>query len=122
MAKSDKLSTEQHIPLRTCIATGEKFPKRDLIRIVSQNGGPLEYDLTGKKSGRGANLSMTKEALELAIQKRAFDRAFKRKITPEEIEYLKANFDEVIEEKKFRNFPSQKVNLRVKKDDLENIE
>lgn len=111
--------TTKHIPMRTCIGTGQKLPKRELIRIVSKDGSPIEYDLTGKKSGRGANLSMTHEALELAIKKRAFDRALKKKLTPEEIEYLRTNFDEMVAEKKFRASPNQKVVLRVKKEDID---
>ena len=112
---------EKHIPMRTCIATGEKFPKRDLLRIVSKDDGFVEYDVTGKKQGRGANISMTREALELAIKKKAFNRAFKRPLSPEEIKYLQENFDEMVEEKKFRPSKNAKVSLRIKKEDLTKI-
>jgi predicted RNA-binding protein YlxR (DUF448 family) len=110
---------QKHIPMRTCIGTGQKLPKKDLIRVVSKDGAPLEYDITGKKQGRGANILMDKAALDLAIKKQAFNRAFKRKITDEEIKYLIDNFNEIVEEKKFRSSPNKRVNLRIKKEDLE---
>ncbi|MEI7604381.1 MAG: YlxR family protein [bacterium] len=109
----------KHIPVRTCIATGNKFPKKELLRVVSKDDSPIEYDPTGKKQGRGANISMTKQALELAIKKRSFERSFKRKITNEEIQYLRDNFDEAVEEKLFRGSPNKKVVVRIKKEDLQ---
>ena len=42
------------IPLRTCVVTHEKLPKKDLLRIVRTPDGIVEADLTGKKNGRGA--------------------------------------------------------------------
>jgi predicted RNA-binding protein YlxR (DUF448 family) len=119
--KADLEKEQKHIPMRTCIATGEKYPKKDLLRVVSKDGSALEYDISGKKSGHGANISMTKEALELAIKKGAFSRAFKRKISDEEIKYLRENFDEVVNEKKFRGSPVQKIVVRITKEDLKNI-
>jgi predicted RNA-binding protein YlxR (DUF448 family) len=109
------------VPMRTCIGTGVKLPKKDLIRVVSKDGEPLQYDLSGKKQGRGANLSMTKEALELAIKKRAFERAFKRKIEESEIAYLRDNFEESVEQKLFRSSPNKKISIRIKKEDLDKI-
>lgn len=117
----EKKDNIKSIPMRTCIATGEKFPKKELLRIVSKDGGFVEFDITGKKQGRGANISMTHEALELALKKRAFNRAFARAITHEEIQYLKDNFDEAVEEKKFRPSKNAKVSIRVKKEDLDKI-
>lgn len=108
-------------PIRTCIATGAKLPKRDLLRVVSKDGAFVEYDVTGKKQGRGANISMTREALDLAIKKKAFNRAFKRNISPEETQYLLDNFDEVVAEKQFRPSKNTKVSVRVKKEELESL-
>ena len=118
MKKNNVLA--QKNPMRMCIATRKKLPKKEMLRIISKEGHFLEYDLTGKKSGRGANLSMEKDALELAIKICAFDRAFNRKITDEEIKYLRENFDEVVSEKRFRSSPNQKIKLRIKKDELDN--
>ncbi len=45
---------QKKIPLRTCIISREKLPKRDLLRIVRTPEGNVVIDLTGKTNGRGA--------------------------------------------------------------------
>ena len=114
-------SNIKHIPIRTCVGTGQKFPKLELLRVISKDNAFVEYDITGKKQGRGANLSMSHEALELALKKHAFERSFKRKLSNEEIQYLKDNFDDMVEQKKFRSTPNKKVVLRISKDQFEDI-
>lgn len=52
--------------MRKCVATGEMKPKKELVRIVRSKEGEVSIDLTGKKSGRGAYLSLNKEAVLLA--------------------------------------------------------
>lgn len=47
------MSKAKHIPIRQCIACRERRPKRELLRIVMTEGGPV-LDLTGRKPGRGA--------------------------------------------------------------------
>lgn len=42
------------IPLRTCVITKEKLPKKDLLRIVRTPEGEVKIDETGKLNGRGA--------------------------------------------------------------------
>ena len=111
----------KNIPIRTCIGTGKKLPKIELLRIISKDNKTLEYDLSGKKSGRGANISLSIEALELAIKKRAFDRAFKRKINDDEISYLRDNFEAMVDQKKFRSLPHKKVTVRINKAEFERL-
>lgn len=55
--------------MRKCVATGEMKPKKELVRIVRSKEGIVSVDLTGKKSGRGAYLSLDKEAVLLAKKK-----------------------------------------------------
>lgn len=55
--------------MRKCIATGEMMPKKSLVRIVRSKEGEVSVDLTGKKSGRGAYLTKSKEAILLAKKK-----------------------------------------------------
>jgi predicted RNA-binding protein YlxR (DUF448 family) len=55
--------------MRKCVATGEMKPKKELVRIVRSKEGEVSIDLTGKKSGRGAYLSLNKEAVLLAKKK-----------------------------------------------------
>ncbi len=42
-------------------ATGEMKPKKEMIRIVRSKEGEVSVDLTGKKSGRGAYISLDRE-------------------------------------------------------------
>ena len=42
------------IPLRSCIVTKEKLPKKELVRIVRTPEGEVKIDETGKLNGRGA--------------------------------------------------------------------
>ena len=54
------------IPMRSCVITGEKLPKKDLIRIVRTPEGNVVIDETGKANGRGAYLKKDIEVFEKA--------------------------------------------------------
>ena len=45
---------QKKIPLRTCIISREKLPKKDLLRVVRTPEGNIVIDETGKANGRGA--------------------------------------------------------------------
>lgn len=62
------------IPLRTCVVTNEKLPKRELLRIVRTPEGMVEADLTGKKNGRGAYIKSDLETLEKARKSKILER------------------------------------------------
>ena len=62
------------IPMRRCLATGESFPKKELLRVVRTPEGEIRVDDTGKLNGRGAYISKTKEAIMLAKKKKCLDR------------------------------------------------
>lgn len=66
--------------MRKCVVTGEMKPKKELIRIVRSKEGVISIDPTGKKSGRGAYLSVNKDAILLAKQKDIISNIFKMKI------------------------------------------
>ena len=72
------------IPMRRCLATNESFPKKELLRIVRTPEGEVKVDQTGKLNGKGAYISRSKEALEIARKKKVFDRALEIAV-PEEI-------------------------------------
>ncbi|CAM4201812.1 YlxR family protein [Erysipelothrix inopinata] len=76
------------IPMRKCVVTQEQFPKNELLRVVMTPEGTVEIDESGRKNGRGAYLSKTIEAVELAKKNRALDRALKTKIDDEIFEEL----------------------------------
>ena len=62
------------IPMRTCVATGEKLPKRELIRIVRTTDFNVVIDETGKVNGRGAYLKLSLEAIEKAQKTKILDK------------------------------------------------
>lgn len=70
--------------MRRCVATQESCPKKELLRIVRTPEGNVEIDLTGKRNGKGAYLKKDLEALKIAKQKKALNRALEVEI-PEEI-------------------------------------
>ncbi len=83
------MSSQKKIPLRKCVATGEMLSKKEMIRIVRSKEGEVSVDLTGKKSGRGAYVSKSKQAVELAKKRRILDNHLEVKI-PDNI------FDELL--------------------------
>jgi len=78
------MSTNKKIPLRKCVATGEMFPKKEMIRVVRSKEGEVSVDPTGKKAGRGAYVSKTEEAVEIARKKNILGRQLEVTI-PEEV-------------------------------------
>ncbi|HOF43452.1 MAG TPA: YlxR family protein [Bacilli bacterium] len=71
-------------PIRKCLATGMRFSKKDLVRIVRTPEGEIKIDQTGKLNGRGAYLSKSLEAIKLARTKNIIGRALEVEI-PEAI-------------------------------------
>ena len=64
--------------MRKCIATQEMKSKQELVRIVRSKEGDVSIDLTGKKSGRGAYLSLDKETVLTAKKKNVLATPFTR--------------------------------------------
>ena len=63
------------IPMRKCVITNERLPKKELIRIVRTPENEVVIDLTGKKNGHGAYLKLSKEIVTLAQKNHALNRA-----------------------------------------------
>ena len=55
---------EKKIPLRTCVITHEKLPKKELLRVVRTPEGTIRVDTTGKLNGHGAYIKKDKELIE----------------------------------------------------------
>ena len=72
------------IPMRKCVVTQERFPKKDLIRVVRTPEKTVEIDLTGKKNGHGVYISKSLDTLALAKKNKALQRALEIEI-PEEV-------------------------------------
>ena len=62
------------IPMRTCIVSGEKLPKKELVRIVRNKEGEVFVDTTGKQNGRGVYLKKDKSVVEKARSLKILDR------------------------------------------------
>ena len=75
------------IPLRKCLADGQQYPKKELLRIVKTPSGEIIIDTTGKQNGRGAYLKLSAENIALLKKTKALNRALQTEI-PEEI-YLR---------------------------------
>ncbi len=71
------------IPLRSCVVTGEKLDKRELLRIVRSKDGDVKVDLTGKMNGRGAYIKRDVKVLEEAIKKKSLERKLECEISDE---------------------------------------
>lgn len=61
------------IPLRTCVLTKEKLPKKELIRIVKFNE-QVSVDTTGKANGKGCYLKKDKAVIEKAKEKKLLNK------------------------------------------------
>lgn len=62
------------IPMRTCVVTKEKYPKKELVRIVKTSDNNVEVDITGKKNGHGAYLKLDLEVISSAKKSKVLDR------------------------------------------------
>jgi len=78
------VTTLKKVPMRKCVATQERFPKKELIRIVRSPEGQILIDETGKANGRGAYLNKSVDAVNLARKTGALSKALEADI-PEEI-------------------------------------
>jgi len=62
------------IPLRTCVITKEKLPKKELLRVVRNKEGEVFVDITGKSNGRGAYIKKDTQVLEKAKKSKVLAR------------------------------------------------
>ena len=62
------------IPMRSCVVTQEKLPKRELLRIVKNNENKVFVDLTGKANGRGAYIKKELDVLKIAKEKKILEK------------------------------------------------
>lgn len=62
------------IPMRTCVVSREKFPKRELIRIVRTPENKVIIDYVGKANGRGAYLKKDLTIIEKAYKSKVLNK------------------------------------------------
>lgn len=70
-----------NLPIRTCIATRQRLPQQELLRVVAVRNDDGEIivrpDPDRLIAGRGAWITPTVQAWEQAHKRRAFGRALK---------------------------------------------
>lgn len=74
------------IPIRKCVVTNERFPKKELIRVVRTPENKVIVDLTGKANGHGAYLKKDITVIQTAKSKKILEK------------YLECEIDETIYE------------------------
>ncbi|MFS0656287.1 RNase P modulator RnpM [Bacillus sp. 179-C3.3 HS] len=82
------MKSRKKIPLRKCVVTGEMKPKKELIRVVRSKEGEVSVDETGKMNGRGAYLSLDRETILAAKDKRSLQQQFQTQIDEQIFEKL----------------------------------
>lgn len=76
-------------PMRSCIVTREKLPKKELLRIVRGSDGVVSVDMTGKVNGRGAYIKKNIDVLEKAIKSKILEKALETTISDKVYEDIK---------------------------------
>ncbi|MDO4394510.1 MAG: YlxR family protein [Mycoplasmatota bacterium] len=76
-------------PMRSCIVTREKLPKKELLRIVRGSDGVVSVDMTGKVNGRGAYIKKDIDVLEKAIKSKILEKALETTISDKVYEDIK---------------------------------
>lgn len=71
------------IPLRTCVITREKLPKKELLRVVRNNEGEVFVDDTHKANGRGAYLKKDVAVIQKAAKTKKLEQHLKTSISEE---------------------------------------
>lgn len=69
-------------PMRRCIACRESKPQDELMRFTYRNGC-IEADNNMKKDGRGIYLCRSRECVDIAIKRKAFNRVLRTNIGAE---------------------------------------
>ena len=80
---------KKKIPERTCVITREKYPKKELIRVVKNKEGEVFVDNTGKANGRGAYLKRDVEVIEKAQKTKQLEKVLEIEIPDTIYEGLK---------------------------------
>lgn len=67
------------VPMRTCVVTKEKLPKKDLLRIVKFED-KITVDPSGKLNGKGCYLKKDEAVVLEAKNKKLLNRVFEMDI------------------------------------------
>ena len=80
--------------LRKCLGCEERFPKKELIRIVKDKKGNIILDKTGKANGRGAYICNNIECFDKAYKNKKIEKTFKSQLPENIYESIKEELNE----------------------------
>lgn len=80
------------IPMRTCVVTHEKLPKKELLRIVKFND-EIKVDPSGKLNGKGCYIKKDISVLEKLKKEKTLNKIFETDIEESIYEEIKNNID-----------------------------
>lgn len=69
------------IPERKCMGCADKFPKKELLRIVRTPEGEISVDITGKKNGRGVYICKNPECFKKVRKGDKLSRSLEVKVS-----------------------------------------
>jgi uncharacterized protein len=75
------------VPERTCVGCRTRSLKTDLVRMVRTTDGAIRVDAAAP--GRGAYVHRSADCLEMALRRRAIDRALRTSVGSEEARKLR---------------------------------
>ena len=78
---------QRKIPMRMCVVTKEKHPKKELIRIIKTETGII-VDESGKVNGHGVYLKKDKEVFEKAKKSKILNKILETEINDEVFDEL----------------------------------
>lgn len=79
---------EKKIPMRECVVTKERLPKKELVRVVRTPEGEVVVDTTGKANGRGAYLKLDSEVIKKAQKSKILNRVLEVEVNESVYEEL----------------------------------
>ena len=74
---------ERKIPMRTCVVTHEKLPKKELIRIVRNKDNEVFVDESGKHNGKGVFLKLDESVIEKARKGKILNKYLETDVSEE---------------------------------------
>ena len=77
------------IPIRTCVVSREKLPKKELVRVVRTPNGKVVIDQPGKANGRGAYLKKDLDVITKAQKSKILETHLECEIEDKIYEELK---------------------------------
>ena len=86
---------QKKIPMRSCVVTGEKLTKRELLRIDRTTDGTVVCDIRGKINDRGAYIKKDVDVLEKAKKTKILEKRLECTISDETYEEVKNEIEKM---------------------------